>query len=226
MAETAIIEAVTQAINRNQALAPLEQPPPGQGPKQLSIRHMEIMDFLMSNPRVKLGDVAARFGVTQGWLSQIIHSDAFQAMLAEKQSIAFHETVLPIREKMKNVAHLALDKLAEQLPKEQEVSTLSSVASSILDRLGYGTKPAPGTVINNTQVNVLRGELDEARKIMHSKVSRSEVIIDGQCAPIGLGRTPTEVQGESVSLVGEALLESPIQSPGAANSAAEAGGAV
>lgn len=168
--------------------------------QSVSIKHEMIMDYLMAHPNIRLGDVAASFGITQPWLSQVIHSDAFQLKLREKQGIAFHHTVLPIREKMLAVAHQALDKIAEQLPMETNVKTLNDVAENVLDRLGYGSKGVATSVqvTNNTQINVLRDELEEARELLYKKRTNSvEVVIDGISAPIALPVQNTPTMGEA-----------------------------
>ncbi len=115
--------------------------------QRVSIKHEAIMDYIMAFPTVKLGDVAKHFGVTQPWLSQIIHSDAFQEMYKGKAESAFSHTVLSLREKMETAAHIAMDRLLETLPFETEVSTISDVGESMLDRLGFSPKSpaaAPG----------------------------------------------------------------------------------
>lgn len=147
--------------------------------KSLSVRHNEIMDYLMANPTTRLGDVARHFGVTQPWLSQIIHSDIFQASLREKQDVAFHHTVLSVREKIEHVAHMALDRLAETLPLESDTRTLNTVAENVLDRLGFGTKQISPSTTQNTTINVLSVELQEARALL-GKAERPQigVVID------------------------------------------------
>jgi len=164
----------------------------------VSIRHEAIMDHLMAHPCVKLGDVAIKFGVTAGWLSQIIHSDAFQALLKEKQGVAFHHTVLPLREKMVAVANIALDRLMDQVPFETETKAMKDVADSMLEKLGFGSKQG-GTVINDnsTHVTVLRAEVEEARKLL-GKAERPQpgVIIDGERAPIAISSKGEPIMGE------------------------------
>lgn len=148
----------------------------------------------MSNPKIKLGDVASHFGVTQPWLSQIIHSDAFQEKLKEKQDVAFHSTVLPIREKMNAVAHIALDKLADMLPMETEVRTVNDVTENMLDRLGFGAKPIQGNTTFNQQNNLVfpnanAAEIAAAREMLQAKKgSALGVVVDGHVSPIALPR--------------------------------------
>lgn len=216
--DAALLNTMRESLLANHAQnAVAVRPAPGGGPKQLSIRHMEIMDYLMANPRVKLGDVAKHFGVTPGWLSQIIHSDAFQKMLVEKQGIAFHETVLSIREKMELAAHQTLDRLLEVIPQEQEASTLGNVAEGLLDRLGFGSKAgAPNTVINNN-VTVLANELKEAQAHIRGR---------GATLEIGLGGKPVALSGEGSPAVGEADYIPALPSPGTEGSKAADGGEV
>jgi len=42
--------------------------------KTISPKHDAIMDALIANPAQKLGTLAGIFGVSQAWLSVIIHS--------------------------------------------------------------------------------------------------------------------------------------------------------
>lgn len=176
--------------------------------KSLSHTHQAIMDFMMANPTVHLGDVAKNFGYTQAWLSQIIHSDAFQAMLKEKQHIAFHHTVMPIREKMTELAHMALDKTLQLLPQEVDVRTAQDIAEGMLDRLGFGAKPiagAPGgNVYNFNQQNNMvvpntnAAEIAAAREMLASRTSALGVQVDGVSIPLALPRASITEMGETI----------------------------
>lgn len=176
--------------------------------QKVSIRHNEIMDYLMANPAVRLGDVAKHFGISQPWLSTIIHSDAFQTLLKEKQNIAFHHTVLPVREKLTTIAHMALDRMAETLPMETELRTIKDVTADVLDRIGFGSKspaqaPASGQTVN-VSVNVLRSELEDARSLLNkASGARVEVQIDGLRTPIGIQGGSTAPMGATIE--GEAV---------------------
>lgn len=173
--------------------------------KSLSHTHVALMDFMMANPTMHLADVAKNFGYTQPWLSQIIHSDAFQAMLAEKQGVAFHHTIMPIRDKMINTAHIALDKVQKMLEGEVDLRTANDVAEGMLDRLGYGSKPAgPGTLNVNIQQNNMvvpnsnAAEIARAREALLAARPALGVTVDGT---VTLPRA-------SMSNLGETLLES------------------
>src|SRR5262245_15896725 len=101
---------------------------------------------MLAHPEQSLAQVAVHFGYTQPWLSCVIHSDIFQAALAEKQDIIFHHTVMPIRKKMEMVAHAALDKIMERLPHESEITPLTKTAEAVLERLGFSSKTPSGNV--------------------------------------------------------------------------------
>lgn len=199
------------------AAPPAVQPPPGRGPGKVSFKHNEIMDYLLVNPNVKLADVAAHFGFTPGWLSQVIHSDAFQTLLREKQGYAFHSTVLSVKEKMENIAHQALDKLSDSLANENDAETLSGIAGNMLDRLGFGTKnsqnpQAPG---GNTYVTVLAGEIQAARALIHQRPNGA--------LEVGLGASRVAVLSSSETVVGEAGVVATIQPAGGEGSESSEG---
>ncbi len=173
--------------------------------KSISIKHNEIMDFLIANPRIRLGDVAIHFGITQAWLSQVIHSEIFQDQLKVKQDIGFHHTVLPIKEKLTTIAHQALDKITEELEKAQDLRDVKDVAADTLDRLGFGSKPiqAPGTQYNQyNQTIVLKTELEEARALL-GKAQKDvpqalEVFKDGQRSAIALPAASATGMGSAI----------------------------
>lgn len=183
------------------------------GVQKISVKHEEIMNHLMLNPTHQLGDVARHFGLTQAWLSCIIHSEAFQARLAEKKEAVFNGTVLPIKEKLAVLAHKALDQLETQMP-VMKPETVAAIADSTLDRLGYGSKVVPqppgapaggGSVTINIGGN-LRDELIEARRLIGARSAIQpalEVIVDGQPAPLGIGG-PKEVPQPDMAQLREA----------------------
>lgn len=140
--------------------------------KVVSIKHEAIMDFMLANPGVKLGIVAGHFDVTQAWLSIIIHSDAFQAQLSDKQRELFGATLVPLREKVLGLGHVAVEKLGEALENASPVSDkafIADTANSVLKNLGFSPKslPVPPAVQNNF-ITVERGVLGTARKLMQT----------------------------------------------------------
>lgn len=112
--------------------------------QSMSTMHESIIAFLIANPHMKKGDVARHFQVTPAWLSTIIHSDIFQAKLAERQDEFFSATTVPIKEKLENLADMAIDRLTETIETETDPHNIREAARLALDRIGHGTTPVPG----------------------------------------------------------------------------------
>lgn len=100
--------------------------------------HENLVSFLVANPRMKKSDVARHFDVTPAWLSTVINSDVFKAKLAERQDEYFGAVTTPIREKLENLAGLALDEMEEKVQVEASISEVREVAKLALTSLGYG----------------------------------------------------------------------------------------
>lgn len=96
------------------------------------------MQWLIAHPEKKLSECAAAFQVSQSWLSCIIHSDIFQA--AYKKLIGEYQDtrILPLRDKVVGIAHVALDRLAEQAPAAPLEQALD-IANGMLKAAGFGS---------------------------------------------------------------------------------------
>lgn len=143
---------------------------------KVSIKHDAILDYLLVHPAEKLGDVAAYFGMSQAWLSVVIHSDAFQVKLAEKSDECFHSSILPLREQLMGVAQVGVAKLGEVLENASVVTDkqfIVDTTDSVLKNLGYSPKssapaqPAAGVTNNNIFV-VGKATLASAREKMRT----------------------------------------------------------
>lgn len=134
----------------------------------LSNTHNSIADWLIANPgKGQQGKCAAVFGISQAWLSTLIHQDAFAAMLKFKQGQTFEKVIIPLHEKMAGVAHRGVEKLGEILDTSDDDRLVKEITKDMLHGLGYGASTAaPGTVINNTQntLNIDSTALAEARE--------------------------------------------------------------
>lgn len=126
--------------------------------KDLNHRHEGIAHWLMANPDKNMGDCARALGYTQAWLSQVIHTDAFQAYYQRLLEDYVDDRVRPLRDKINNIAHKACGALEDQLDTPEFIppKDLASIADRALQRLGYGGGSANGasnpqslTQINN-----------------------------------------------------------------------------
>ena len=137
-------------------------------------KHEAIMQHLLEHPEQKLGEVAACFNLTQTWLSIVIHSHAFQDAF-EKHREAYYGTIAEdLGPKLEGLAHLAIDKLGEQLETCNDPAWVASTADKLLGRLGFGstgsksniniTTGAGGSVLVQTVGGEALKRADEARR--------------------------------------------------------------
>lgn len=132
----------------------------------VSNKHMAIMDWMLANPAQPLHQVAAQFGVTQPWLSTIIHSDVFRRIYDARRE----ELSKAITHKMSQVALKALSRLDDVLDNEDiEPSFILDATDKLLARSGYspqGKGAAPGLTIINNNGTVDSAALATAREKM------------------------------------------------------------
>lgn len=158
---------------------------------KLSSRHEDIMNYILANPLVSLGDIAGKFGVTQPWLSVIINSDVFKELLSQRREEIFDVAVLQgIDVKLEAAIDMGLDKYLEKIP-TMTTEQVTNGTDKLLGRMGFGSNGsgAAGPTINakNVQINgnVSPDLLAEARTRIGQV--KSEVQIDqiemGQADP-------------------------------------------
>lgn len=159
------------------------------GIQKISFSHEALINWLVENPHRQLRDCAAYFGYTQAWLSQIIHSDIFQAKLAERQNEVFALIASDIPEKLRGVTDVALEKLGRALEETEDPKFALDAADKLLHRMGYAPASArnpvgtPGGITQNNTQNVFMvgaGDLAAARALQHEmavRLDREEAVL-------------------------------------------------
>lgn len=106
-----------------------------------------MVDMLIQNPWMKQNELAAMFGRTPAWISVIVTSDAFQALLAQRRAeIVDPELSLSLRERFQGVTAQSLRVLQEKLakPADQVSDQLALRAAEMGARaLGLGGNAVP-----------------------------------------------------------------------------------
>lgn len=116
-------------------------------PAKMSYTHEAMADLIIAEPAISQNTLAATFGFTPGWVSTVINSDAFQALLAaRKDELVNPELRVTIRERFQAVTAQSLrilqDKLAK--PADQVSDTLVLRAAELgAKALGIGGNAAP-----------------------------------------------------------------------------------
>lgn len=166
--------------------------------QKLSHMHEMIVLFMLENPITSQHDVAVHFRVTQGWLSQVVNCDMFQARLAEYRQKGFEVGILSVHEKLAGATSLALDKLTDRLAEEQDTVVLLDAANKLSQRLGHGAS-APAFQLNvqdNSVTVASRESLAEARDIARRvKLALKPLMGESDEAPATgkvIDATPTE----------------------------------
>lgn len=117
--------------------------------------HDAMIDMIVGNPWISQGELAENFGYTEGWVSQVIASDAFQARLAQRKDALIDPHIrATLEERFKGLVARSLDILmaklerpAKDIPDELALKALE-VASKAA---GYGAK-GPGVVLQQNFV--------------------------------------------------------------------------
>lgn len=126
--------------------------------QKIRYSHDAMIDMIVGNPWISQGELARNFGYTEGWVSQVIASDAFQARLAERKN----ELVDPhlratIEERYKGVIVRSLEVLMKKLekPVDQIDDDLLIKGLDVASRAaGYGARAAQVEVKNNFVVQI------------------------------------------------------------------------
>ncbi len=105
--------------------------------QRIRYSHMAMIDFMITNPWASQNQIAAHFGRTAGWISNIIVSDAFQAAFhARREELVDPAMRGSLEEMFKGVVHRSLVVLQEKL-----AAPAASVSDTVmLKAIEYGSK--------------------------------------------------------------------------------------
>ena len=82
--------------------------------------HKDMIDFIIANPGITQNDIAARYGYSVGWVSNVMASDAWQsAMAARRSEICDPVLVATVEERFKGITLLSLERLKQKLEAPQ-----------------------------------------------------------------------------------------------------------
>jgi hypothetical protein len=115
-----------------------------------------MIDRIIANPWVSQNELAAYYGYTVGWVSQVIASDAFQSRLAERKNELIDPTIrATIEERFKGLVIQSLEVLRKKLESPGVSDKLAIQSLDVAAKaLGYGAKNVGPTVQANFVVQV------------------------------------------------------------------------
>jgi hypothetical protein len=129
--------------------------------------HDAMIDMVIAEPHVSQGEIAARFGYTQAWISVVFSSDAFKERLtARKEELVDPILRATIEERMKAMVVRSLEVLQEKLSRPSGAIP-DNLALRALEfgakGLGLGqAQPAP-VHVHTDHLNVLAARLVSLR---------------------------------------------------------------
>lgn len=140
------------------------------------------MNWLLENPEAKLEECAARFNITQTWLSIVVHSDAFQDEFAKHRGKYYAGALNGLAEKLNGLAHMCVDKLAEKMESADDPTFILNATDKLLGRLGYGSKsdvvikPGDGATIQVVSSSILIQAEGARKRLRELKEIEGKVI--------------------------------------------------
>lgn len=102
---------------------------------KLRYTHDDMIDCIIANPWISQGELAARYGYTEGWVSNIMASDVWRAKLAQrKEEVVDPVLKLTLEERIQGMMLRSLQRLEEKL----DAPVVSD--NTVLKALDFGAK--------------------------------------------------------------------------------------
>lgn len=129
------------------AQAAAARPPAGARPPKIRYSHQAMADLIIANPGIAQNQLAAIFGYTPAWVSTVVNSDAFQALLASRRSeLVDPEIAITLNERFHAMTTQSLKVLQDKLarPADQVSDQLALRAAELgAKALGIGGNAPP-----------------------------------------------------------------------------------
>lgn len=107
--------------------------------------HIDMIDFIISNPGCRQKDLAARYGYTESWVSTVMSSDAFKAAFAARRNeVVDPELTASVNERFEALTRRSLERLMAALDRPNvSDTTLLRAAELGAKALGVGGNAPP-----------------------------------------------------------------------------------
>lgn len=95
---------------------------PSVRPPKIRYTHEAMADLILENPWISQNQLAAHFGYSPAWISTVITSDAFQALLASRrEELVDPELRITLQERFKALCTQSLRVLQEKISKPADL---------------------------------------------------------------------------------------------------------
>lgn len=111
------------------------------GVAKVNYSHEALADAILTNPAINQRELAAIFGYSEGWISQILASDSFQAFVADRKDQILDPILRGnIEEGMRGLVLQSMERLREKLAVDVSGDLSLEVLKSASKALGYGSR--------------------------------------------------------------------------------------
>lgn len=158
--------------------------------KKLSYTHDSLIDLIIERPDLTQNQLAAHFGYTPGWISNILASDAFQVkMAARREQIIDPEIKASIEERFRALVIRSLAVLQEKLNATQVSDNVALRAAELgAKALGIGGHAAPKPSSDPDRLARL------AERLVSLQSGVRERVINGEAQVLSVESTPAETR--------------------------------
>lgn len=164
------------------------QPAPTMGKLgKVRYSHVDMIDFLIANPATSQNELAARYGYTPSWISNIMASDAWKSMYTARRDVLVDPVIIKtIEERIEAMTSAAHDRIMEQLEKPACPANVALKAFELGARAkGLGNQPpAPPPTVDLSQL---------AQRLI--ELNPKGNTYEGQIIPEA-GFSPTDAEGQ------------------------------
>lgn len=132
--------------------------------QKMNYSHEKLIEALIANPRITQRELAAYFGYTESWISQIIRSDGFRELyIARKKELVDPVILAGLESRFEAMTSRALDVILADLDDRRNPEVALKAIDIGSRALGYGAKGPGGPLIqNNFVVAMPAKEIDSA----------------------------------------------------------------
>lgn len=107
--------------------------------------HDAMIDLILAEPTIKQHELAKKFGYSEGWISRVLGSDAFQAALAKRRDDLMNPVIAAsMEERFRGLAIQSIEVISEKLEKSKNVDVALKTLDVSAKALGFGARQAPG----------------------------------------------------------------------------------
>jgi hypothetical protein len=118
--------------------------------RKVRYSHDAMIDAIIENPTVSQNELAAAFGYTPTWISQVINSDAFRERLAERKDELVDPRIrMSVEERIRGLADKSIEVLLEKLHETRNMNVAVRALDVAARSLGYGARASAAVQINN-----------------------------------------------------------------------------